>query len=108
MELEQLENNFPGVNISLDTVIARNPSFISIRLDDELACVDESTGGYFGLNPTGAMIWEMLESPLTLQEIIEYFLLEFPENSADIPREIPPFVTSLASLNIFKIGSFVA
>ena len=104
-ELEQCENHLPSIIIQSDTIISRNNAFVSMLFDDELACIDESTGNYFGLNAMGRLIWELLEVPLTLQAIIDTLSSEFPENGAAILQEIPPFIVSLASLGIIKIAA---
>ena len=104
MESEELNMSYPSVEIPSDAMIARNNSFVTLLLDDELACIDEATGCSFGLNSTGKLIWELLESPLTLQEIIEFMLSEFPENISSISLEITAFVVNLAALNIVVIS----
>lgn len=102
-EPELCEHHLLIKTIPSDAIISRNNVFVSMLFDDELACLDESTGNYFGLNATGRIIWELLESPLTLQVILDNLSLEFPENSADIQNEIPPFIAYLASLRIIEI-----
>ena len=104
-ESEQCEHHLPSISIPPEAIISRNNAFISMLFDDELACIDESTGNYFGLNAMGRYIWELLETPLTLQAIIENLSSEFPDNGAAILQEIPPFIAGLASLKIVEIAA---
>lgn len=47
----------------------RNSKTISGRLHDELVMMDLDQGKYFSLNPVATRIWELLETPVTVDEL---------------------------------------
>ena len=51
------------------TKYLRNSKTISGRLHDELVMMDISLGKYFSLNATATAIWELLENPMTREEV---------------------------------------
>jgi hypothetical protein len=97
------EEQLPVIMLTNEMVVERGQGFITMPMDEELACIEEKTGNYFGLNTTGQLIWELLETPLTVEEIINSLLETFPEESHTIPQEIPDFLASLASLQLITI-----
>jgi len=64
--------------ISKDTIIIRNNELFMSDIDDELICLDEKSGCYYGLNYIGKMIWEMIAGPLSVQKIIENLQEQYP------------------------------
>lgn len=100
MEQELERQDISEVILTPDSIISRNPSFTAYVMDDELACVNEEMGACIGLNVTGRMIWEMLETPLPIQAIIDQMLEAFPEDKDVIPLEMIQFIASLTDLSI--------
>ncbi len=52
----------------------RNNRTITGRLDDELVMMDIEKGQYFALNPVASSIWELLNSPRSIDDLC--FLLQ--------------------------------
>lgn len=64
--------------ISIDSVIVRNNSLFASEIGDELVCLDEISGNYYGLNCTGKFIWELLKQPTTVRCVIDQMRVEYP------------------------------
>jgi hypothetical protein len=60
----------------------RNSRTISGRLDDELVMMDIEQGRYFALNPVATRIWELLESPLSIDELCLLLMEEYEVDEA--------------------------
>ena len=60
------------------TKYLRNSKTISGRLHDELVRMDISLGKYFSLNTTATTIWELLEKPMSREEVC-FALMEMYE-----------------------------
>lgn len=88
------------IHIDEHTRLERNNAFKTMVMDGELACIDEETGNYFGLNPTGKIIWDLLAKPHTVGQVMTHVAKAFPDENDSIPDDIPPFVAQLASLGI--------
>jgi len=50
----------------------------------ELVLLHQQTGAYFGLNATGKRIWELIQSPRSVPELVSRITTEFdvPERAA--------------------------
>ena len=55
--------------ISLQTVVQAGKDQVSADLAGEAAILNTKTGIYFGLDPVGAQIWQMIQKPCRLEEV---------------------------------------
>ncbi len=63
--------------IHWEDVVQIAESQVSSRLGDEVAILELDQGVYFGLNPTGARIWELLANPVTAKDIHATIVAEY-------------------------------
>jgi hypothetical protein len=68
--------------LSIDSVVTAAPEQVSCDLAGEAAILNLKSGVYFGLNPIGARIWELIQEPKGAKEIVEALLQEY-----DVERE---------------------
>ena len=70
------------MKLTTDTILARNPEIISSKIDDEVVMMSIEEGKYFGLDPIGSIIWELLEEPASLGQLVPLLLEQF-----DVPKD---------------------
>lgn len=71
------------VRISLckESVVHRNErNFLISRIGEEVVLMDIHNGQYIGLNAIGSAIWEKLEQPVPIHQIIEALTKEYAVN----------------------------
>ena len=59
------------------TKFVRNSKTISGRLHDELVMMDIDQGKYFSLNPVATRIWDLLETPLSIDDLCLLLIDEY-------------------------------
>ena len=68
----------------------RKGGVFAAEVDGHIVMMDANAGEYFGLNTLGAFVWELLETPLSRDEIVKVILEEFDVSvdqcKADIER----------------------
>lgn len=72
--------------VSLDSVVVTAKDQASCRLEDEVAIVQLKAGVYYGLDPVGARIWELIATPRSVRALRDTLLAEYdvdPERCAD-------------------------
>jgi len=58
----------------------RRSEGIEVRsIDDEILVIDDAAGVILNLNPTGAAVWKLLESPTCCEQIVAVLTAAFPE-----------------------------
>ncbi|MDD3620841.1 MAG: SynChlorMet cassette protein ScmD [Methanofollis sp.] len=74
----------------------RNPDIVfREEFDDWAILFDPDTGNVFGLNPTGALAWKMLDGTTSVKEIAEAMMRLFSNVPEEAPAEIMQFIDEL-------------
>lgn len=63
-----------------------SPEILHSKIDDEMILMSIEADSYFGLDPIASRIWELLEQPLDLDELVEKLMEEY-EVDAETCRE---------------------
>lgn len=63
--------------ISLETVVVASKDNVSCSLGEEAAILQMRSGVYFGLDPVGARIWNLLEQPRSVEELLAKLITEY-------------------------------
>ena len=63
--------------LSLNSIVTTNKNVVSCDLDGEAAMLNMDDGVYYGLNVAGATIWNLIQEPKTVKEILEKLLEEY-------------------------------
>lgn len=82
------------------TKYIRNNKTVSGRLSDELVMMDLDKGKYFSLNPVATRIWDLLESPLALDELCGLLLDEYEVNYAQCQVEVKEHLDEMTRLGL--------
>ena len=65
------------MKIHTDTIFQKNSEIISSKIDDEVVMMSVEEGKYFGLDPVGSIIWELLDAPSSINMILPQLLDQF-------------------------------
>lgn len=93
----------PGNSIDFDTTIEKKQDIISSGMDDETVMMSIENGEYYGLNPVGSRIWELLDRPRTVGGICDILLAEYDVPAEECRREVMEFVEKLLEKKLVKI-----
>ncbi len=58
------------------------------QVGDETVILDLASGTYFGLDPVGARIWQLLGEGKTLDDVCEVMLSEYEASREEIERDV--------------------
>jgi len=86
------------------TAYSRNQSTLTGGLHDQLVMLDIQKGKYFSLNPVATRIWQMLDKPLTLDEICKRLLEEYEVEPIQCRQDVEEYINEMTSLELI-IGS---
>lgn len=70
----------------------RNTQVIDGTIDNCQVMMHIERGKYFGLNPIGKHIWELIEEPKTLEEITSALILEYNTTPDQCKSEVLEFL----------------
>jgi hypothetical protein len=82
------------------TKYVRNSKTISGRLHDEMVMMDIEQGKYFSLNPVATRIWDLLESPLALDELYLALMEEYEVDTYQCRSDVEELLEQMISLGL--------
>jgi len=83
----------PGV--ALNAVVCASPNQVSARVGDEVAILDLDMSVYYGLDPVAARIFELLQTPTPLDDVLATVLAEFEVDAPTARADLLAFVDDL-------------
>jgi hypothetical protein len=79
-----------------DQVMAR-------QVGEETVILDLASGTYFGLDPVGARIWQLLTEGKTLDDVCATMLAEYEVTREDIERDVLGLTEELRAKQLISI-----
>ena len=86
-----------------DSIVSRKDEIISGDVDGETVMMSIESGQYHSLNLTGNRIWEILETPCTVEGIIDSLKNEFKAKPEVITEEVHRFLEQLLERHVIQI-----
>ena len=86
--------------LSLRSKFTRNQSIFASIVDDELVMMDGEQGLYFGLNPVARKIWELLETPMSYEKLLDSLTRLYEVDREQCQRDIEPFLLKMIEHNL--------
>jgi|GEM_PF-178386 hypothetical protein len=96
-------NLLPMGKITLNTLVQRNPGLVSSRIDGDTVMMSIDNGEYYGLNPIGTKIWEIIETPVAVSQLISRLLGEFDVSPEECQADTMEFLNQLYAKNLLYI-----
>jgi hypothetical protein len=80
------------------------PQVMTRTVGDEVVVLDLATGTYFGLDPVGARIWELMGEGKTLDEICDWMLQEYEVTREELERDTLRLAEELKGQGLVQIA----
>lgn len=80
----------------------RNTDTVGGKIDDEFIIMDIDKGKYFSLNPVATDIWNLLEKPMSTNQICEKLLEQYDVAPAKCQIETDVHLKKMLSLGLIK------
>jgi len=74
------------------------------KVGDETVILDLAGGTYYGLDPVGARIWQLMGEGKTLGEICDTMLDEYDVTREALQRDVIDLADKLLEQNLISIG----
>jgi hypothetical protein len=80
-----------------DTPLRKRPDVVYRELagDEGGVLLAVDTGAYHGVNPTGLMIWELIDGEHGTDEIVAAFRTRLDDAPADLEQDVVDFLAAL-------------
>ena len=86
-----------------DKIISRSEGVVFNKLDDELVMMSLANSEYYGLDNIGSQIWEIIEQPVSFNDIIATLIKKYDVSEENCIADIQEFLTVLFDKNLIII-----
>ncbi len=90
--------------ITIDSIIVVADEVVSCDLDGEAAILDVKDGIYYGLDPVGAKIWNLIQKPVVLEDVVKIIMNEYDVDKDRCTNDIFELVEELLDNRLVKIN----
>jgi hypothetical protein len=90
--------------ITLDDTIRIRKKVVFQKVGDEMVLLNMESGIYFGLNPTGARLWELLAEKKELNSILDIMAKEYAVERAQLEKDILKLLRKMASKKLVEVA----
>lgn len=73
------------------------------KVGEEMVLLDFDRGVYYGLNPAGARMWELLAEGKTSEEIIDRLTEEFDVERTDVTSDFAELMDNLQTNGLVRL-----
>ncbi|MFC3098029.1 PqqD family protein [Alteraurantiacibacter palmitatis] len=90
--------------VSADAILSASEDAVAREVGGELVLMHLASGTYFGLNPVGARIWQLIEDePRTLASLCEVIAEEFDAPIDVIEQDLAALAGDLAAHSLVEV-----
>jgi Coenzyme PQQ synthesis protein D (PqqD) len=90
--------------ISLESVVVASKDQVSCSLDDEVAIVHVRAGIYYGLDPVGARIWELITTPRSVRAVRDALLAEYQVDTERCEGDLVTLLLTMADAGLVEVS----
>lgn len=89
--------------IGIDATVVRNQEIIFSDMDDETVMMSIEKGEYYGVNPVGRRIWELLETPVTVSSMCDTLCNEYNVETGQCNKDALAFLAQLLQKDVIRV-----
>jgi hypothetical protein len=91
------------VTYSDDTVLAVSDQLLSTQLGSEAVILNLRSGVYFGLDPVGARVWDLIQKPITVAHLRATLLDEFEVDAARLNSDLTDLLGNMQAEGLVRV-----
>ena len=92
------------MELSLGQSVVAAPDVVSRELEGEAVLLNLETGIYFGLDPVGTRVWQLVQAPTPLGAVCDAMEREFDVERAVLERDVLALVERLREKGLVQLA----
>jgi len=89
--------------ITTESRVSQNKDILASDIDDEKVMMSVEKGLYYGLNPVGSQVWDLIKTPITVSFLIDALLLKYDVGREFCERDVLVFLEDLFKDGILQV-----
>lgn len=91
-------------NLTLFSTVEQTPGNIVSDMDGEKVMLSIEKGKYYNLGLMGGVIWELIESPITGDEVVQILLAQYEVEQKECEEEVLYFLNHLKEEELITVS----
>lgn len=91
--------------VSNDTRLIATKRHVACTVSGEVVILHLDEGVYYGLNAVGTRVWQLLDQPRRVDEIIDALVAEFDVDRERCAADVRELIEQLVSRGLVTLGS---
>ena len=87
----------------LETIVVASPQQVSAEVDGEAVILGMERGEYYGLNPVGTRVWQLLGQPVSVRELQEGIVGEYEVSAEQALADLRALLSHLRQEGLIEI-----
>ena len=92
-------------DLSVHSIVIATPEQVSCPLGEESAILNLKNTVYYGLNPVGARVWNLLQQPRTVGELRDTLLDEYDVDATRCETDLLQLLGKMRSEGLIQVKS---
>jgi hypothetical protein len=90
-------------NLSIKSVVSQIEDIVASDIDGEKVMMSMKRGRYYSLDPVGSRVWEMIERPIKVSDLIDMLMLKYDVDRETCECDTLTFLEELLESGILQI-----
>ena len=86
------------------TILSRRAGLMTADMNGSAVMMDIMTGKYYNLGQVGGRIWELLEEPMSVSDLIRKLTAEYDVSAEQCRTDVEPFLNTLVDRGLLVEG----
>ncbi len=86
-----------------NTRLERSTDLFTAPVDQDLVLMAPALDGYLAMDAVGRRVWELLESPLTVEELCRRLAGEYDATVERIAEDLTPFLRQMEEKGLIRV-----
>ncbi len=92
------------MHLELSQKIIRHTDMLSAEIGGEAVMMSIEKGAYFGLNPIATRIWDLIDQPQSIAELIAVISAEYEVSDEQCATDVQEFVSDMIERGIAQVA----
>lgn len=90
--------------IGIDSTVSQSAGLVAADMDGQKVMLNIDKGKYYGLDDIGSRIWELIEKPRTVRELVAVLLQEYDVEDEICQRDVLAFLNKLHAQGLIAVA----
>jgi len=90
--------------LGADTKVVRVSGMVAADMDGQWVMLNIENGKYFSLNPVGSRIWDLLDRPLSIKDLVAALLTEYKVEEKQCRTNVSFFLNRMIEIGLVAVA----